>query len=554
MKGHTILKRILSQLQCVHLKDYMFAFFYYSTFFLRWFLHTHTCSCILNMFHKPFWGFLVILVVVPDGSANHSEGFWLFLWLYLMEVQTILRVCGYSCGCTWWKCEPFWGFLVILVVVPDGSANHSEGLWLFLWLYLMEVQTILRVSGYSCGCTWWKCKPFWGFLVILVVVPDGSANHSEGLWLFLWLYLMEVQTILRVSGYSCGCTWWKCKPFWGFVVILVVVPDGSANHSEGFWLFLWLYLTEVQTILRVPGYSCGCTWWKCKPFWGFVVILVVVPDGSANHSEGFWLFLWLYLMEVQTILRVSGYSCGCTWWKCKPFWGFVVILVVVPDGSANHSEGFWLFLWLYLMEVQTILRVSGYSCGCTWWKCKPFWGFVVILVVVPDGSANHSEGLWLFLWLYLMEVQTILRVSGYSCGCTWWKCKPFWGFVVILVVVPDGSANHSEGLWLFLWLYLMEVQTILRVCGYSCGYTWWKCKPFWGFLVILVVIPDGSANHSVGLWLFLWLYLMEVQTILRVCGYSCGCTWWKCKPFCGFVVILVVVPDGSASVRIVNFW
>ena len=31
---------------------------------------THTCSCIVNMFAKPFCGFVVILVVVPDGSAS----------------------------------------------------------------------------------------------------------------------------------------------------------------------------------------------------------------------------------------------------------------------------------------------------------------------------------------------------------------------------------------------------------------------------------------------------------------------------------------------------
>ena len=30
---------------------------------------THTCSCILNMFPKPLCGFVVILVVVPDGST-----------------------------------------------------------------------------------------------------------------------------------------------------------------------------------------------------------------------------------------------------------------------------------------------------------------------------------------------------------------------------------------------------------------------------------------------------------------------------------------------------
>ena len=31
---------------------------------------THTCSCILNMFPKPYCGFVVISVVVPDGSAS----------------------------------------------------------------------------------------------------------------------------------------------------------------------------------------------------------------------------------------------------------------------------------------------------------------------------------------------------------------------------------------------------------------------------------------------------------------------------------------------------
>ena len=31
---------------------------------------THTCSCILNMFPKPFCWFVVILVVVPDGSTS----------------------------------------------------------------------------------------------------------------------------------------------------------------------------------------------------------------------------------------------------------------------------------------------------------------------------------------------------------------------------------------------------------------------------------------------------------------------------------------------------
>ena len=31
---------------------------------------THTCSCILNMFHKPFCGFVAILVVVPDGITS----------------------------------------------------------------------------------------------------------------------------------------------------------------------------------------------------------------------------------------------------------------------------------------------------------------------------------------------------------------------------------------------------------------------------------------------------------------------------------------------------
>ena len=28
---------------------------------------THACSCILNMFPKQYCGFVVILVVVPDG-------------------------------------------------------------------------------------------------------------------------------------------------------------------------------------------------------------------------------------------------------------------------------------------------------------------------------------------------------------------------------------------------------------------------------------------------------------------------------------------------------
>ena len=31
---------------------------------------THTWLCILNMFPKPYCGFVVILVVVPDGSAS----------------------------------------------------------------------------------------------------------------------------------------------------------------------------------------------------------------------------------------------------------------------------------------------------------------------------------------------------------------------------------------------------------------------------------------------------------------------------------------------------
>ena len=31
---------------------------------------THTCSGILKMFPKPYCGFLVIVVVVPDGSAS----------------------------------------------------------------------------------------------------------------------------------------------------------------------------------------------------------------------------------------------------------------------------------------------------------------------------------------------------------------------------------------------------------------------------------------------------------------------------------------------------
>ena len=31
---------------------------------------THTCSCILNMFPKPYCGLVVILVVLPDGSAS----------------------------------------------------------------------------------------------------------------------------------------------------------------------------------------------------------------------------------------------------------------------------------------------------------------------------------------------------------------------------------------------------------------------------------------------------------------------------------------------------
>ena len=31
---------------------------------------THTCSCTLNMFPKPYCGFVAILVVVPDGSAS----------------------------------------------------------------------------------------------------------------------------------------------------------------------------------------------------------------------------------------------------------------------------------------------------------------------------------------------------------------------------------------------------------------------------------------------------------------------------------------------------
>ena len=31
---------------------------------------TNTCLCILNMFPKPYCGFVVILVVVPDGSTN----------------------------------------------------------------------------------------------------------------------------------------------------------------------------------------------------------------------------------------------------------------------------------------------------------------------------------------------------------------------------------------------------------------------------------------------------------------------------------------------------
>ena len=34
------------------------------------FLHAHTLMYILNMFPKPFHGFVVILVVVPDGSAS----------------------------------------------------------------------------------------------------------------------------------------------------------------------------------------------------------------------------------------------------------------------------------------------------------------------------------------------------------------------------------------------------------------------------------------------------------------------------------------------------
>ena len=31
---------------------------------------THTCSCILNLFPKPYCKFVVILVVVPGASAS----------------------------------------------------------------------------------------------------------------------------------------------------------------------------------------------------------------------------------------------------------------------------------------------------------------------------------------------------------------------------------------------------------------------------------------------------------------------------------------------------
>ena len=33
-------------------------------------VYTHTCSCTLNMFPKPYCGFMVTLVVVPEGSAS----------------------------------------------------------------------------------------------------------------------------------------------------------------------------------------------------------------------------------------------------------------------------------------------------------------------------------------------------------------------------------------------------------------------------------------------------------------------------------------------------
>ena len=41
---------------------------------------------------------------------------------------------------------------------------------------------------------------------------------------------------------------------------------------------------------------------------------------------------------------------------------------------------------------------------------------------------------------------------------------------------------------------------------------------------------------------------------LNFCTYTCSCIPNMFpKPYCGFVVILVVVLHGSASVRIVNF-
>ena len=41
---------------------------------------------------------------------------------------------------------------------------------------------------------------------------------------------------------------------------------------------------------------------------------------------------------------------------------------------------------------------------------------------------------------------------------------------------------------------------------------------------------------------------------LKFCTRTCSCTLNMFpKPYCGFAVILVVEPDGSASVRIVNF-
>ena len=42
---------------------------------------------------------------------------------------------------------------------------------------------------------------------------------------------------------------------------------------------------------------------------------------------------------------------------------------------------------------------------------------------------------------------------------------------------------------------------------------------------------------------------------LKVCTYTCSCILNMFpKPHCEFVVILVVVPDGSASIRIANFF